>query len=403
MPKTKKKSPNVPNQYLGYSLQATRFLMKLLNSEPGCTVSLEVFEDVGTESKEGYKTSSQTKSSHDKNPISDRAVDLWKAFSNWIDAVNNGTLDINKTIFEIYVSKPVTGEIVENFSKATSDDDSLNAFKMAKEKLWGKEPDYNLKASVADSIKPFLENVFNCNEKIIGAIIKKFSFICGSGSPQTDLIPIFERQLGIPTDILEDVINWSEGWVKRKTDLLIEKGQPAYIKYDEFKIEIVSFIRKNDCQTILASFAPNPTPTEITNELNRLKIYIQQINLIDGDYEDKITAVNEYLRASTDRTIWGQRGIVHSSSFDDLEDSLKKTWKNFKGKLNISASKNNDIEKGKLLYFDCMGYEAKLQGLAVPPYFTPGSFHALSDSQDIGWHPNYPEELKKLKNGAKTE
>jgi hypothetical protein len=34
-------------------------------------------------------------------------------------------------------------------------------------------------------------------------------------------------------------------------------------------------------------------------------------------------------------------------------------------------------------------HDALLEGLALPPHFTPGSFHALSDRTVIGWHPNY--------------
>ena len=94
--------------------------MRLLEAEPGWTVSLEVFEDVGVETAEGKRVAEQVKSTYKGNPISDRAVDLWKTFSNWIDAVSCGNLQLDKTTFEIYVSRPKTGDIVSRFSKASS-------------------------------------------------------------------------------------------------------------------------------------------------------------------------------------------------------------------------------------------------------------------------------------------
>ena len=76
---TIRKKPHVPGQYLGYSLQATRFLVKLLESDPDSTVSLEVFEDIGVESYDGYRTAEQDKSATNGNPVSDRSVDLWRS------------------------------------------------------------------------------------------------------------------------------------------------------------------------------------------------------------------------------------------------------------------------------------------------------------------------------------
>ena len=45
----------------------------------------------------------QTKSSLTGNPIADRAVDLWRAFTNWINAVEAGQLSVEDTIFCIHV------------------------------------------------------------------------------------------------------------------------------------------------------------------------------------------------------------------------------------------------------------------------------------------------------------
>lgn len=43
----KRKSPHVPDQYAGYSLQTTRMTELLLKALFGSNVSIEVFEDVG--------------------------------------------------------------------------------------------------------------------------------------------------------------------------------------------------------------------------------------------------------------------------------------------------------------------------------------------------------------------
>jgi iron uptake system EfeUOB component EfeO/EfeM len=113
-----KKSAHVPGQLYGYSLQTTRATGRLLQSPPGFFVSVEVFDDVGVEGKGGEKTAEQTKSAVTTNPIADRSLELWKTFSNWLDAVEHGEIDAGKTLFELHLSKKRAGAIAESFAAA---------------------------------------------------------------------------------------------------------------------------------------------------------------------------------------------------------------------------------------------------------------------------------------------
>lgn len=47
------------------------------------------------------------------------------------------------------------------------------------------------------------------------------------------------------------------------------------------------------------------------------------------------------------------------------------------------------MERGQLLLADCGTHQQRLQGLEVPAFFTPGSFHALAEEKTVGWHPEY--------------
>jgi len=101
----RRRKPQAPEQYWGYSLQAVRFLQLLLEASPGTTVSLEVFEDVGKKDQDGTTFASQTKTGLAKNPLSDRALELWKTFANWLDTIDQGSLNQHQTIFELYVGR----------------------------------------------------------------------------------------------------------------------------------------------------------------------------------------------------------------------------------------------------------------------------------------------------------
>ena len=78
---------HVPDKLYGYGLQVRQMLYELLNCEMDSVVSVEKFDDVGVESGSA-KTAIQTKSAlSDRNPVSDRAVDLWKTLYNWLLAL----------------------------------------------------------------------------------------------------------------------------------------------------------------------------------------------------------------------------------------------------------------------------------------------------------------------------
>ncbi|MCK4652118.1 MAG: hypothetical protein KAT13_03410 [Methanosarcinales archaeon] len=384
----------VPGQYLGYSLQATRFLVKLLEAEPGWTVSLEVFGDVGVETADGHQLAGEVKSTHGGNPVSDRSVDLWKTFSNWIDAVKRGDLQLEKTSFEIYVSQPRTGEIVSSFRDANSLDEAHTALTEAKNKLWGTAPDFNLKSNVSDTIKPYVSNVFETDETLVCRIIVAFSLDCGSGSPHADLKVLMGKKF-VPPEIIDETLDHALGWVKKRTDILLEQTKTACISVDTFLSNMIRFVRKHDHRDILASFAKDPDQEEIETDL-KLRTYVRQLEIIDCNYDDKIRAVTDFLNASVDRTRWGEKGWVSDSSFDEFEDGLVRTWTNLKRKTDIRLSHKDDIEKGQYLYADCSNHKAKLEGLEIPNHFTPGSFHALSDEEAVGWHPDYKDKLKNV-------
>ncbi len=390
-----KKSPNVPGQYLGYSLQTTRLLTKILEGKPGMKASIEVFEDVGTEDAVGNKVASQAKSVHDNNPVSDRSLDLWKTLSNWVDASKSGVLIPDKTYFEIYVSKPREGPIVKMFSKATTDEEAITALLNTKVLLWGEPPEYKHRAEVAKTIRPYIENVFSCDKDMIHKIIKNFTLVCGTGSPHEDLEKIMFGK-AIAPEIVPDVIHWGLGWVKKQTDILLEKGIPAVVEYDIFQLELIKIVRIFDCRTILSSFAVKPSSQDVETDITT-RTYVRQLEIIDSGFEDIVQAVNDFLRTRYDSIMWGKKGLVHETSLEKYENALKRAWQNYKKLIFLEQPQLNEKAQGQLLYTKCSLHKATIEGLEIPDHFTPGTFHALADEPKIGWHPNYQRELKSVK------
>lgn len=388
-----RKDSQASGSYAGFALQATRLLHRLLEASAGDVISLEVFDDVGVERADGTKAAEQDKNTVKGNPVSNRSAEFWKTISNWILAVERGHIPLNVASFELYVSRDASGSIVEKFSKASTSAEAKEAYLFARQTLWGTNPQLSHKAVLVEGIKDYVNHVFESNETTVVEIIRRIKLLNGSGSPIKDVEAQFKKQF-IKDYNVEKLVNFAHGWIKTKIDTLHEQGFPAFISQDDFHRELTSLTGKIDRQEILARFAPDPTEEEIERDL-KSRIYVRQLEIIGCDFDDRIAAVVHFLRASADRTKWSEMGIVHESSFDEFEEDLKAAWKNHRRASNVEVGDRDHQSRGQHLYARCSLHTAKLESSESPSYFTCGSFHALSDAKEIGWHPNYPEELTK--------
>ncbi len=387
-----RKSAQVPGQLFGYSLQPIRLLSLALDAAEGTALSLEVFEDVGAVSEAGGALASQTKSALETNPVSDKAIDLWKTFSNWKTAVNSGQISLATTKFEIYLAKRRTGKLVQFFHDAQTEEAAKAALGQARDLLWGAAPEYLKKEKLAEGLAPYVNHILETPTDIAVGIIQRFNLSVAAKDPLRDLRPKVDSKWVRPESV-DAVIQHAHGWIKEKMDGLILAGKPASLNVDEFNDEMRSFLPRIDFQHILAAIAGKVELSEDTLAAEQLRTYVRQLQLIEGSDEDVFEAINQFLRSAAERSAWSKQGLVHEKSFDDYEEALISAWKNKRSLHNITHKDHSSVNRGKLLLADCGLHQQKLQGLEPPPFFTPGSFHALAEDQTVGWHPEYKKLL----------
>jgi hypothetical protein len=126
-------------------------------------------------------------------------------------------------------------------------------------------------------------------------------------------------------------------------------------------------------------------------------VFVQQLELIGLPFEDKLEAVGDYLMAAADRTAWAASGDVDATSFDELDSSLKRGWKNSRLSCKVQHGGKAQAEQGQALYADCMKLKEPVQQKGAPDHFIPGCLHRLADDLSIGWHPDYVGQLKTKK------
>lgn len=385
-----RRKAEAPGQALGFGLQYTRLVQLLFLAPAGSFCSMELLDDVSQQDGQGLKLV-QSKSALTSNPVSDRAKSLWKTFANWVNLVKAAKCDPERTLFEIYVSRPVGGSIVEAFTNASTHPAARTALLQARDELWGKPPNFSKRSALAVDIAPFVAAVFQADVDVVSTIVKNFRLTCGSGSPQADIEATI-RSHPVSRSKVRDIADHMCGVVKRRVDEALEAELPAVISSDDFQDWYRAYVRRVDRETVLLSRAAAPSQVHSKSQLP--KTFVRQLDLIGMTYEEKLEAISDYLMAAADRTDWAKTGEVDVSSFDDLDKTLKRTWKNKRLACKVTHGTKPKDEQGQALYADCMQTHAPLQAMEPPDHFIPGCFHRLADDLSVGWHPEYESHLK---------
>jgi len=362
----------------------------LLEAPEGTHCSMEVLDDVVEHGPIDSQRLVQSKSALTDNPVADRATSLWKSLFNWLQLIRGGFVKTENTIYELYVSRQVSGRIVCSFHEAETHEAASTALDQAKRELLGDPPDFLAKQTIRADLAKYVIPVLEAKSSEIVPLIQRMRLTCGSGSPQADIEAIV-RTHPVSPDRVRKITDYLCGWVKRRIDERLEQSLPAVLSRDAFHKEYTAFLRAENCNTILRSLGRKPTEPEKTERLP--DDFVRQLDIIEVSFEDKLEAISDFLRACWDRAYWSEVGDVDEYSFDELDAGLKRSWKNHALSVALEHRSLQDVERGQRLLLKCVQHEATVQGMTPPSHFVPGCFHLLADDLEVGWHPEYKQLL----------
>jgi hypothetical protein len=378
-----------PEQFLGFSLQTTRALARLLRCSAGESVAVELVDDVSVHKESGAVTAEQLKNVSKNNPLADRSVDLWKTLANWRTLYESLTPQQRELYaFELVVPPHFApGPLASSLDEAKTQSAALAAVGTARDVLLGPSPTFPTLATASQALQPLLPVFFKEPLAHAAALVARLTIVSALDTSRGAL----EEEMwtkAVPRELASEATDGMLGWVKQELDARINDGLAPLLHVDAFLIQLSSLVRKLDNRIILSSFAPKPTQPQMQAELTT-RTYIRQLQLIACDDTQQLAAADHYLRAATDRTIWATKGFVHPSSYDDFEEDLAGTWANKKRAGDITNAHQPEASRGQLLLSACLECSPPLEGRSVRPYFIAGCFHELAEQRRIGWHPQY--------------
>ena len=380
-------------QLFGYTLQYPRALLRLIEASDDAFVSVEDFGDVGIENSEGVKISEEDKSSiAGKSPVLDRSENLWKTFYNWTQAVVKNELDANRDFFILYANHESSDEsIVVKLSKAGVNNVSTTLS--------------TIKANVNDilsnpehALYQYVNYLFNQNYNLFEKIVIRFELVCDKNADNVydEIKRVLKNHLMLPESRdVSDLVNYLTGWLQEELMKKIAARQVATISRKDLIKYAYPQIKKlnNDC---LIDFAGSKLPGNdyAENQVNQKPTYIRQMDFVNADQDEKITAVLDFYRASENRIKWIDDDIISKEDIAIFEKNLIDAYKSERKKISLTMQSSDDVQRGHLLMINCMDKDMQL-GVHKPPYKTvAGSYHALSNNEELGWHPDWKNKLK---------
>ena len=380
-------------QLFGYTLQYPRALLRLIEASDDAFVSVEDFGDVGVENGEGVKISEEDKSSIvGKFPVLDRSENLWKTFYNWTQAVVNKELDADRDFFILYANHESKNDsIIVKLSKAVASNVSATLFA--------------IKTDISDILNnsehplyKYVHCLFNQNYSLFEKIVERFELVCDKNADNVydEIKRVLKNHLMLPESRdVSDLVNYLTGWLQEELMKKIAARQIAVISRKDLKKYAYPQIKKlnND---YLIDFAGSKLPGNdyAENQINQKPTYIRQMDFVNADQEEKLTAVLDFYRASENRAKWIEEDIISKEDIAIFEKNLIDACKSEQRKIALTETSLDDAQKGHLLMIDCLEKDMQL-GVRKPPYKTvAGSYHTLSNNEELGWHPDWKNKLK---------
>lgn len=338
---------HVPDKLYGYGLQVRQMLYELLNCGIDCVVSVEKFDDVGVENG-NEKIAIQTKSAlSDRNPVSDRAVDLWKTLYNWLLALKESELPLDSTLFTLVININKSGNIVTWLNQAHDKKEAEAIYVKIRGEFTGEDGKYIKQSdSINNYIVTFLAEE---NKKYALYIIEKFKLVIMGEGHTNKLYDEFRAKTYLPPDIQQLVFDKMLGWIDKTTALQIESGQVMQIAKESFNKELTLTQTLVNQNKALIELAPSPTNAEIELQQNEYKTYIRQLQIIDLDYDVQLTAINDYLKAFANRTIWAVKGDINEEILQNYYKDLEGRWKTKKNIIEMDKDEWEEAKRGRYL------------------------------------------------------
>lgn len=378
--------------FLGYLFQIERALFWLSISDI-VMIGLETEDDIVAEftASENYKkvleqAKSKTSSGY---AFSNKSEDLWKTLHIWLEGVKDGSIDLSDTLFSIVSNKPLpSNRIIRKIVEAKTDEE-LN--QLIDELI-------DLANNPSRKIELYCKTVIESDRETLIGLFKNISIQNSEDSLNTaDLKRHVRSNLGISeSKPFNGIYDTLIGFVTNQAIESWKCGEEFTLSREDLLKKSNELISTYEKKSFYEKTADSIPLEESEIEKNkRGAIFVKQLEVIGCDEEEKFVAINDYLKAKSEKTRYADDGEITEAKFNEYYEDLRRNWsKVFKAEIRFNKDMN-DEDLGYSVYVKTTNYRGKLNGYEPDQSYTyNGAYHYLANTPEIGWIKNWEDLFK---------
>jgi hypothetical protein len=380
-------------QAAGYHFQIQHALLSILRSGPNAEVAIETLDDVAvTDETSGHSTLEQLKHSIRPGSLSDRSRPLWNALNAWMDLAETGRLD---EVSELLLVATQTGK--DGSAAAALRLGGSPTPRAAAERLLLAAAQQARGADTATARARFIA-LRPADRKKLLAKIRVADSTAGIGDFRAELLDA----VGLATprvavdDFLDRLVGW---WERRAVDMLL--GRRKTVTRDEVADEIARIRDEYTDRTLPA--ADPALAAEVTEALvaaYKGYPFVHQLEMIAVKDARLQLLIADYHRAFSQRARWLEDGILGPDELSEWEDRLADEWAHAFARMCDEVGNDSPEEQqahaGRELYGDLEQSDLSPLRDGRDRFLHVGTWHGLSDTRRVGWHPDFQARLTAL-------
>lgn len=373
----------------GYVFQCRLALLRglqLLKKNPNTLISIEKFDDIAFESEDYGQCLIQAKHHVTPKSLDDKSVDIWKTFRVWLESFHSNSLTASNTKRVLITTAEAADESAlarlrpgHNATARSKARDLLRAAAKAS-KNQSTEVGRKLFLKLSDTeCELFLKSIEICDLHP--------NLIDMSDDIEGELVLLSPQHKSLIAEYLE---GWWFGVVAKH---LVEDCDDL--------IPVQSITVK--AYEIGSMFKDEGLPIEDPELLDAKEytlddedaVFVRQMRLVGLPESAVKRGVRDFYRSSAQRSKWARENLLLDGESDRYDAALYDRWgRKFDEDCTQLTSQSEDekLKVGRSLYFWASQQQIGFRNV-VETWITAGSFHALSDRLEIGWHPDFEDIL----------
>lgn len=393
MSKNKKSKHSAQASLIGYLYQCRLALfeaLKKLKTNPNLTVAIETLDDVVFESEGKPCEIVQVKHHVSRQAnLTNASTDLWKTILIWCDLMKSGTLQ-KSAVFCMMTTQTAQKDTAAYYLRAEGKDIE------SAETLLMQTAQTSVSKDNENAYKSFLALAPELRRELLECVI-----VLDKCPLINDLGQLLQKEIwtACQRNKTEQFLGYLEGWWFQRILKSLTNNQFKLILGEELDSHIDQLREQFKSDSLPIHDDLKIATTD--HDLYKNHIFVNQLRLINIETKRISFAVNNYYRAFEQRSRWVREDLLLVGDLEDYENQLVEEWEThfetMREDLGQDAAEKEKVKAARDIY----NWIEKEANFPIRPkchelFITRGSYHILSDKQEVGWHPEFRDRLKTI-------